>query len=445
MARVLALLLLLAAPNALAGAGEAYSAPQRGPGRLSVKRSFTKKLIAGLISASIALGAPAGVGATQGPDTRGRQEPSALTTTLAPSAVQPETHLSTQANPKRLAAVERYKREFASFKIPAAQREGWATPYAFTLSDRLFNSIAPFNYDRATEQLFAALKAGASGERPLFVHPRNDLWRLYLGMPAQDGMLEISKDLPAELANNPQALVYQLANVDHAKELLLNVAYRLDVAQKLRKARGIAEWPGTSLQPGKGGATSQFLITDSFFSSPKAVRDKLTAEQRNDPNSMAHFGSLGTMTVRLGQDAVGPYVEYVDFWDLDLPAPNSPFLVKIGLRLAKVLAGDSGGVSRLLNTIDRVGFPSSGTISIESYYGKPLWINERIHYTPQELKQLVELENRLSGHAAEDYLLSTDRDPSSVANHVRSMRQKVRRVATPADLAHLRALDPGYE
>lgn len=178
----------------------------------------------------------------------------------------------------RLAEARREKQQMVDHGISDRQAKGHV-PW---LSERLLRTVPPYGYFGHWSN-FLHNKPIDREEHPYSPkHPRFDTWRLYLGLPQENGHVEVSAYAPPSplKTTTPTTVYYRLRDVGDAHARLVAAAVRAE-----RSGQKVAE--------------------DGFFG------------VRADPYQN---GVMGRFLVGIGQDNEGEYASYYDRWDLD-PAP----------------------------------------------------------------------------------------------------------------------------
>lgn len=175
-----------------------------------------------------------------------------------------------------------------------------AGAYKGPLSEAAYAAIEPYSY--ATHNMnVAESKRTLSNSRPAeFLKAlvgvdvpdartdgkRDDAWRMYLGMPQQEGTFEVSPYRPSS-SQDPDAIYYRTA--------------RLWNRQGLSPATEGDQW-------GRDAARSQVQ---------QLLRDIEYKRELGQKHIQSDAAVMGQFTMGAGKDDRGPYISYYDRWDLD--------------------------------------------------------------------------------------------------------------------------------
>ena len=213
----------------------------------------------------------------------------------------------------RLAKARAERAEMAERGTTKRQAKG----YVPWLSERLARTVAPYGYLGHLSN-FLHNKPIDLAEHPYSpMHPRRDVWRLYLGLPQEHGHVEISAYKPPKplKTTTKDTVYYRLRDVGDAHARLVAAAVRAE-----RTGSRVAE--------------------DGFF----GVRADAFEN-----------GVMGRFILGVGRDAEGEYASYYDRWDLD-PAPflRMEWVVGKPLELYDRIHFDRAKIQRILALEDAI-------------------------------------------------------------------------------------------
>lgn len=202
------------------------------------------------------------------------------------------------------------------------------------LSQRVYDTIRPLGYGNNAHRIKALL--AQVEPRQIEQHPREDVWRLYLGLPQKFGYVGISDQTPP--GRTQRETFYRLQNIEHAEQRLVLTAVR----EQRRRKLVLNSTDGTNHEAKPLNAP--YHVTDVFF--------------RVTHKGFGVQGVMGTCALQVDTDAAGRYVSYHDVWDLDPQV---------------------------------MGFE----VPAELMIGSPIEIYDRVHFDEHEVDRIIELENIL--------------------------------------------------
>lgn len=246
------------------------------------------------------------------------------------------------------------------------QREGilgaQRATYDPVLSEAAYRNITPYAYGGHEGQLVNAardilggltsrLKPSGTGSRPTEGPIREDIWRMYLGMPMETrGQINVSPTRPS-VERDSDATYYSIARVD--EDIKKSLPWILQsLSNDPSDEDGIDAWSDVHVD--KSG-NKYLIIADSGA------------------------GALGKFKVSLGEDEKGHYVSYYDKWDLDFEEIER----SIGDEIDILGNEGIGGMARrmLAEAAKKKG------VGPESV-GRPLEFYNRIYFDPETRKPI---------------------------------------------------------
>ncbi|MEO1483741.1 MAG: hypothetical protein AAFU77_16655 [Myxococcota bacterium] len=298
------------------------------------------------------------------------------------------------APPERATRVAAQREELRTEGLPAEQRQGWATPFNQTVSEMLYARITPYSYFHSVRKLLTVTS------RPIRRTTREDLWRLYLGLPIA------SDDFIRPTAARP----------NHRAELDLVYGFAPDpMVDRLYVATLYAAW-----REGQMDASRRTLIRDNG----------------------SGWGAMRSHTGTIAFDP--PRVTYYDVWNFHVP-PTFLSEQRGALPLLESIARPFG-VENSIRAL-REMLASGEQLDIAQVYGRPVVLYGEIPFDPAVQETIYEKEHELRellnlGHAEGDTPWTYAYAPSFYAGMYFMSGQPAEAHPTILELAQL---DPRFE